>query len=118
MAKKHKNLPIKDATKFALAFKEFSTKLLTRQDKKLKGREALPARFPDPQVQPKLTFLPGRKRALTGREAAEQQERDESLARRRAGRLANSHAAGDNAIEEANILQSQIQDKIAREYFV
>jgi hypothetical protein len=47
MAEKHKNLPIKDATKFALAFKEFSTKLLTRQDKKLKGREALPARFPD-----------------------------------------------------------------------
>ena len=104
MAEKHKNLPIKDTTKFALAFKEFSTKLLTRQDEKLKGREALPARFLDPQVQPKLTFLPGRKRALTGREAAEQQERDKSLARRRAGRLANSHATGDDVIEEANIL--------------
>jgi hypothetical protein len=106
MAKKHKNLPIKDATKFALAFKEFSTKLLTRQDEKLKGREALPAWFLDLQVQPKLTFLPGRKRALTGQEATKQQEQDKSLARRRAGRLANSYAAGDNAIEEANILQS------------
>jgi hypothetical protein len=71
MAEKHKNLPPEEAAKFALTFKEFSDKLANRQDEKLKSREAIPARLPDAQLPPKLKFGPGRKRALTGREAAD-----------------------------------------------
>jgi hypothetical protein len=105
MAEKHKNLPIEDATKFALAFEEFSERLAT-QDEKLKGKEIVPARFPDPQLQPTLKHLPSKKRAFIRRKAAEQQERDESRARRKAERLAELRAIGDNAIEEADFLRS------------
>jgi hypothetical protein len=76
----------------------------------------MPVRFPDPQVKPKLNYLPGRKRALTGREAAEQQERDNSRARKEANRLASLQTTGDQAMEENNILRRDMQDAIAGEY--
>jgi hypothetical protein len=117
MAEKHKNLPPEEAAKFALTFKEFSDKLANRQDEKLKSREAIPARLPDAQLPPKLKFGPGRKRALTGREAADQQEADEARARRKAERLAQQAQEAEDLIGEAAQLRSQFQAEIAAAYF-
>jgi hypothetical protein len=71
IAEQHKNLPPEDAERFAFAFKELNEKLANRQNEKLKNREEFPAKFPEPQLPAKLTYLPGRKRALTGREVAD-----------------------------------------------
>jgi hypothetical protein len=72
MAEKHGNLPPGEAAKFAIAFKDINDTLANRQDKKLKGKQVLPSRLPDKIIGPKLIFGPGRKRALTGREIADQ----------------------------------------------
>lgn len=90
MAEKHANLPPGEAAKFAIAFKDINDTLANRQDKKLKGKEVLPSRLPDKIIGPKLIFGPGRKRALTGREIADQQEADAARARRKAERLAKN----------------------------
>jgi len=74
IAEKHKSLPPSQAENFALVFKTINNTLSERQDKKLQRLRDMPSRLPDPVVQPKLVFRPGRKRALTGREVAEQQE--------------------------------------------
>src|SRR5258708_15847918 len=43
IAKQHKNVPPKDAERFAFAFKELNEKLANRQNEKLKNREEFPA---------------------------------------------------------------------------
>jgi hypothetical protein len=117
MAEKHKNLPPEDAAKFAFAFKEVSNTLAARQDQKLKGKEAFPPRLPEPQIQPKLKFGPGRKRALTGREIADQQEADEARARRKAERLAQEQAEIEDLLVEGALVRSQIEDQAVAAYF-
>jgi hypothetical protein len=117
MAEKHKTLPPEDAAKFALSFKELSDQLAKKQEEKLKSREELPGRLPDPQRPPKLTFGPGRKRALTGREVADQQEADEARARRKADRLQKEAQRAEELIDEQALLQSQFQDEIVAAYF-
>ena len=117
MAEKHKNLPPEDAVKFAFAFKEVSNTLAARQDQKLKGKEAFPPRLPEPQIQPKLKFGPGRKRALTGREIADQQEADEARARRKAERLAQEQAEIEDLLVEGALVRSQIEDQAVAAYF-
>ncbi|RFU25262.1 hypothetical protein B7463_g11084, partial [Scytalidium lignicola] len=84
MVEKHKNLPPGGNETFALAFKKLNDSLASRQDRRLERLQAMPRRLPDAIIQPKVTFIPGRKRALTGREAAEQQEKEEARERRRA----------------------------------
>ncbi len=76
--KKHKNLPLGEKETFALAFKKLNNNLAQHQDQKLEQLQAIPQRLPNAIIQPKVTFIPGRKRALTGREAAERQEREEA----------------------------------------
>jgi hypothetical protein len=117
MAEKHKNLPPEDAAKFAFAFKEVSNTLAARQDQKLKGKEAFPPRLPEPQIQPKLKFGPGRKRALTGREIADQQEADEARARRKAERLAQEQEEIEDLLVEGALVRSQIEDQAVAAYF-
>jgi len=60
-------------------------KLNVAQDKLTKSHKLLPATLPEPLVKPKLRAFPtSRKRAMAGREAAEQEERDQARAQRRA----------------------------------
>jgi hypothetical protein len=94
-----------------------SDQLAKKQEEKLKSREELPGRLPDPQRSPKLTFGPGRKRALTGREVADQQEADEARARRQADRLQKEAQRAEELIDEQALLQSQFQDEIVAAYF-
>ena len=116
MAEKHANLPPGEAAKFAIAFKDINDTLANRQDKKLKGKEVLPSRLPDKIIGPKLIFGPGRKRALTGREIADQQEADAARARRKAERLAKNQNDIEDTMVAAAVIQSQLQDDITASY--
>jgi hypothetical protein len=83
---KHKSLPAGQAENFASKFKIGTDKLAAAQDRLSASLIALPATLPKPLVEPNVRQFPiGRKRAMTGREAAEEQERDEAQQRRRAG---------------------------------
>jgi hypothetical protein len=82
---KLRSLPAGQAEAFAATFIKDVDKLNVAQDKLTESRQLLPATLPEPLVEPKLRAFPtSRKRAMTGREAAEQQERDQARARRRA----------------------------------
>jgi hypothetical protein len=80
---KHQNLPPSERETFTLTFKKISDSLVKNQDQKLERLKAIPRRLPNAIIQPEVTFVPGRKRALTGREAAELQEKEEARLRRR-----------------------------------
>jgi len=81
----HKSLPPDRAESFASTFFKGVDKLNVTQGKLAEGRKALPAMLPEALARPNLWAFPtSRKRAVTGREAAEQQERDEARQRRRA----------------------------------
>lgn len=82
---KLKSLPPRQAEGFAASFKKGTDKLTIAQDKLTKSRQLMPAKLPSPLKQFVLREFPtSRKRAMTSREAAEEQERDEARRRRRA----------------------------------
>jgi hypothetical protein len=90
--------------------------LATNQEQKLERLKAIPRRLPDAIVQSKVTFVPGRKRALTGREAAELQEKEQARERRRAQIAAEKQAKNDARQDEAAAVRSQLLDAVAAEY--
>lgn len=116
MIEKHQNLPPGEKETFALTFKKMSDSLAKNQDQKLERLTAIPRRLPDAIVQPKVTFVPGRKRALTGREAAELQEKEEARLRRRAQIAAEKQEQNDARQEQATALHSQLVATVAAEY--
>ena len=116
MIEKHQNLPPGEKETFALTFKKMSDSLAKNQDQKLERLKAIPRRLPDAIVQPKVTFVPGRKRALTGREAAELQEKEEARLRRRAQIAAEKQEQNDARQEQATALHSQLVATVAAEY--
>ena len=116
MVEKHQNLPPGEKESFALAFKKMSDILATNQEQKLERLKAIPRRLPDAIVQSKVTFVPGRKRALTGREAAELQEKEQARERRRAQIAAEKQAKNDAWQDEAAAVRSQLLDAVAAEY--
>jgi hypothetical protein len=68
-------------------------------------------------VVPKpLKFAPGRKRALTRREAAKREEADRSRARRKAELEAISRHNADEVIEQLEQEKAQYYDDIAKQY--
>ena len=71
MIERHKNLPPGEKEPFALIFKKMCDSLVSQHDGKLIGLQELPRRLSNAILQPKLMHLPGRKRALTGREMTE-----------------------------------------------
>jgi hypothetical protein len=91
----HKSLPAGEKETFAQAFKKLCDSLAKNQDERLDRLKAMPRRLPDLIRQPKVTFIPGRKRALTGREAADLQEKDEARRRRKAQIKAENQAQND-----------------------
>jgi hypothetical protein len=118
IAEKHKSLPPGQAENFALAFKTISDTLSERQDKKLQRLRDMPSRLPDPVVPLiNLVFGPGRKRALTGREVADQQEQEAVRQRRKAQREAQKQEKRDELAAVESLNRSQYQDQVATAYF-
>src|ERR1700722_10688314 len=76
-------LPAGQAEHFASSFKKRTERLTVAQDKLSANLALLPATLPEALVEPKPRQFPtSRKRAMTGREAAEEQEADERRQRR------------------------------------
>jgi hypothetical protein len=101
LVQKHKQLGPEDAPAYAEAVDLMARNLTAKQNEKLKARKALPARLPDPQIPHKdLKFLAGRKRALTGIEAAERQQVNEALARRKAQKEAQNRQVAEDQLEQ------------------
>jgi hypothetical protein len=83
--KMHKSLLAGQAESFATTFLKGVDKLSAAQDKLTKSRQLLPAMLPEALKEPDLPlFLGSRKRAITARESAEQQEKDQEQQHRRA----------------------------------
>ena len=78
IVEKHKNLPPREKETFALTFKKLNDSLANHQDRKLERLQAIPRRLPNTITQPKVTFIPARKRTLTRREVADLQEKEEA----------------------------------------
>jgi hypothetical protein len=112
----HKNLPPGEKETFAQAYKKMCDSLAQNQSERLKRLEAIPQRLPDLIRQPKVIFIPGRKRALTGREAADLQEKEEARQRRRAQIQGEIQAQNDAQQEQEVAVYSQFQEEIAKEY--
>ena len=112
----HKSLPAGKKETFAQAFKKLYDSLAKNQVERLDRLKAIPRRLPDPIRQPKVTFIPGRKRALTSREAADLQEKDEARRRRRAQIKAENQAQNDVRQEQDTIVRSQYQEEFAEAY--
>jgi hypothetical protein len=82
---KHKSLPAGQAENFASKFKIGTDKLAVTQDKLAASFDALLLTLLEPLVEPNVRQFPSsRKRAMTGREAAEQEEQDKARQCRRA----------------------------------
>jgi hypothetical protein len=82
---KHKSLPAGQAETFAPRFEIGTDKLGVAQDKLTASLEALLLTLPEPLVEPNVRQFPtSRKRAMTGREAAEEEERNKARQHRRA----------------------------------
>jgi hypothetical protein len=84
-AEKLKSLPPRQAESYAASFKKGTDKLSAMQDKLTESSRLMPAELPSPLKKVALQQFPtSRKRAMTGREAAEEQERGEARQCRRA----------------------------------
>jgi hypothetical protein len=93
-------LPAHQAERFASIFKKGTDQLTIAQSKITAGFESLPLTLPEPLKEANLRQFPSsRKRAMTGREAAEQEERDAAWQRRREQISAAALTAADSAIE-------------------
>jgi hypothetical protein len=68
-------------------------------------------------VPPKLTYIPGRKRALTGREIAEREEIVQIHARRKAENVARLAQNANDQILATNLVEKTAQDQIAAAYY-
>ena len=117
MVERHKNLPPGEKEAFALTFKKMGDSLNSRHDERLERLETLPRRLPDPIIQPKVTFVPGRKRALTGREAADLQEKEEARRRRRAQIAGEKQTKNDARQAQAATEASQRWNEVVEEYY-
>jgi hypothetical protein len=101
MIEQLKRLPPLEHENFAMAFKNVNKTLSKRQDDKLLRLQEMPRRLPDALVQPKVKFRPGRKRALTRREAGDQQEKEEIRERRRGQAIAVIQGFNDARADKA-----------------
>ena len=116
LVERHKKLPLGEKEAFALAFSKMCESLVTQFDQKLQRLQELPRRLPDAILQPKLISFPGRKRALTGREAADLMEAEAAREARRALRQAEIQAQNDELQAQHAAELSQLQDQSASEY--
>jgi hypothetical protein len=86
---KLRSLPAGQKESFATGFEDLTMKLSSRVDDLMASRQAVPAELPAPLPQPNVKFKANRRRGYTGREAAEEEEKDAIRAARRATREAD-----------------------------
>jgi hypothetical protein len=92
-------LPAGMAEPFARSFAKGIESLLAKQEEKLLSHMALPPELPAPLVESTdLRFRKGKRRAMTGLEAAEERDRDLSRQRRQKEREATTLAVADRAM--------------------
>jgi hypothetical protein len=90
-------LPPREAENFAAKFASSTSKLAARQEERLVSLAQVPLTLLEPLIEPDLRhFLSSRKRAMTGFEAAEEEEAD----KRRQRRLAAVAAEADRLQDE------------------
>jgi hypothetical protein len=118
MVERHRNLPPGEKEYFSLAFKKMCDSLVTQHDEKLERLQLLPRRLPDSIIQPRVTFVPGRKRALTGREVADLKELETLRSLRRAQIFGAKQAENDARQEQHTMEILQHQDLVAEQYNV
>lgn len=112
----HKKLPPEQAPQFAEAVQLLAQSLKSKQEEQNAARATLPSRLPDPQLPSKpLKYMPGRKRALTGMEAAEREEQDRSRARRRL-KEARLRDNAEDILAQLEEEKSQQYDDITEDY--
>jgi hypothetical protein len=116
MVEIHKSLPAGEKETFAQAFKKLCGSLAKNQDERLDRLKAMPRRLPDPIRQPKATFIPRRKRALTDKEAADLQKKDEARRRRKTQIKAENQAQNDVQQEQDATVRSQYQEEVVKAY--
>ena len=91
---KLQSLPARQAESFAAQFRKGAERLTVAQDKLTESRQLLPPELPEPLIEALVRQFPtSRKRAMTGREAAEEQERDERRQQLRATAKAEEEKA-------------------------
>jgi hypothetical protein len=83
-----------------------------RQDFITLSRTILPARLPNPLVEPPLKFKGSRKRALTGREAAKDEERDKARTVRRNAREVKLRKKEKEIDKRDTKAQEQVEEEI------
>ena len=118
MVERHRNLPPGEKEYFSLAFKKMCDSLVTQHDEKLERLQLLPRRLPDSIIQPRVTFVPGRKRALAGREVADLKELETLRSLRRAQIFGAKQAENDARQEQHTMEILQHQDLVAEQYNV
>ena len=88
-----RSLPASDTENFAVALRDTVAELIVKQQVQTARQKLAPLELPNPLPKPNVRAFPSsRKRAMTGREAAEQAEIDAVLARRRQQRKAQAAA--------------------------
>lgn len=113
----HKQLPPHDAPHFAEAVKLLARRLKDNQEGRNTSRAALPARLPNPQRPSKpLKFQQGRKRALTGLEAAEREEADRARARQKADKEARAKEIAQEVMDQMQEEREGYYDAITEAY--
>ncbi len=104
------NLPAGEAENFAVAIRDMVAQLIEKQQAIIARRAEQPLRMPDQLPKANVRQFPSsRKRALTGREAAEQKERDKSRAQRRAGTEAQNAYDEKQTIEAEMVAEAQLR---------
>src|SRR5204863_7457675 len=84
----------------ASSFKKGTERLTIAQERLSATLVQMPLELPEPLKEANLRQFPSsRKRAMTGREAAEEQERDQARQRRREEMKPDALAAAEDAIE-------------------
>ena len=91
-----RSLPASDAENFTVALRDTVAELVVKQQVQTARQKLAPLELPNPLPKPNVRAFPSsRKRAITGREAAEQAEINAVLAHRR--QQCEAQAAADES---------------------
>jgi hypothetical protein len=94
---KLRSLPPGQKEAFAAEFAELTAKLGARVDDVISSRKVLPAELPAALPQPNVKYKVNRRRGYTGREAAEEEEKNQRRAQRKANQEAELRHAENQA---------------------
>lgn len=104
-----RSLPAGQKEIFASGFYDLTSKLQSRTSEIMASRQAMPAELPPPLPQPNVLFKANRRRGYTGREAAEEEEKEVRRALKQAEREGELQR-----IENEAMSQDLCQEHLAR----